>query len=151
MFAPVPLNLPPYPFKLIRSGNQLYILDALRKKRLLLTPEEWVRQHFVQFLILDKKYPKSLIKLEGGLKVNTLQNRTDIVVFDKQGLPFILVECKASNIKINQNVFDQAARYNTIYNVKYLVVSNGLIHYCCEMDYQKKTYTFLNELPMCEF
>ncbi|TAH02871.1 MAG: type I restriction enzyme HsdR N-terminal domain-containing protein [Sphingobacteriales bacterium] len=151
MFAPIPLNLPPYPFKLTKIGDELFVLDALRKKKLLLTPEEWVRQHFVQFLILDKKYPKSLIKLEGGLKINTLKNRTDILVFDKQGLPFILVECKATSIKINQKVFDQAARYNTFYNVQYLVVTNGLVHYYCEMDYQKKSYTFLNELPICSF
>lgn len=151
MFVPVPLNLPPYPFKLTQNGDALFIFDALRKKKLLLTPEEWVRQHFVQFLISDKKYPKTLIKLEGGLKINTLQNRTDIVVFDKQGLPFILVECKAAGIKINQKVFDQAARYNTFYSVKYLVVSNGLVHYYCQMDYKNNTYTFLNELPLCDF
>ncbi len=151
MFNPLPLNLPPYPFKLTKIGDELFVLDGLRKKRLLLTPEEWVRQHFVQFLILDKKYPKSLIKLEGGLKINTLKNRTDILVFDKKGLPFILVECKASNIKINQKVFDQAARYNTFYKVKYLIISNGLIHYYCEMDYDNKSYKFLAELPICGF
>lgn len=151
MFAPVPLNLPPYPFKLTKSNDALYIFDGLRKKKLLITPEEWVRQHFVQFLIVNKKYPKSLIKLEGGVKVNSQQNRTDIVVYDKLGFPFILVECKATNIKINQSVFDQAARYNTLCKVKYLVVSNGLTHYYCEMDYPKNSYTFLNDLPNCEF
>lgn len=151
MFAPIPLNLPPYPFKLTQSNGALYIFDGLRKKKLLLTPEEWVRQHFVQFLILDKKYPKILIKLEGGVKINAQQNRTDVVVFDKHGLPFILVECKASTVKINQKVFDQAARYNLKHNVKYLAVSNGLVHYCCEMDYANKTYKFLDELPICGF
>ena len=147
MFEPVPLNLPPQPFKLVQSNGALYIFDGLRKKRLLLTPEEWVRQHFVSYLIQEKKYPKSLIKLEGGLKINQGQSRTDILVFDKDGLPFILVECKSSSVKIDQKVFDQAARYNILHRVKYLMVSNGLDHYCCEMDYEKHTYQFLKELP----
>lgn len=147
MFEPVPLNLPPYPFKLTQTNGALYIFDELRKKKLLLTPEEWVRQHFVRYLIKDKNYPKSLIKLEGGLKINQALGRTDILVFDKDGLPFILVECKASTVKIDQKVFDQAARYNILHRVKYLVVSNGLVHYCCEMDYEKHDYMFLKELP----
>ena len=147
MFEPVPLNLPPQPFKIVQADGALYIFDGLRKKRLLLTPEEWVRQHFVSYLIQEKKYPKSLIKLEGGLKINQAQSRTDILVFAKDGLPFILVECKASTVKIDQKVFDQAARYNILHRVKYLMVSNGLDHYCCEMDYEKHSYQFLKELP----
>ena len=147
MFEPVPLNLPPQPFKIVQADGALYIFDGLRKKRLLLTPEEWVRQHFVSYLIQEKNYPKSLIKLEGGLKINQAQSRTDILVFSKDGLPFILVECKASTVKIDQKVFDQAARYNILHRVKYLMVSNGLDHYCCEMDYEKHSYQFLKELP----
>ncbi|MDA9555680.1 type I restriction enzyme HsdR N-terminal domain-containing protein, partial [Pelobium sp.] len=99
MFKPVPLNLPPYPFKLTIQEDVTYIFDELRKKKLVLTPEEWVRQHFIQFLIQQKRYPKSLIKLEGGLKLNQLQKRTDILIFNKEGKADILVECKATFVK----------------------------------------------------
>lgn len=149
MFTPVELNLPPYAFKLYKKDNVVFIFDELRKKDLVLTPEEWVRQHFVKYLIIQKKYPKTLIKLEGGLMLNKLQKRTDIVVFDKTGAPEILVECKASSVKITQDVFDQAARYNMIHKVKYMVISNGLQHYCCLMDYTNNSYRFLEELPEC--
>lgn len=147
MFEPIPLNLPPYPFKLTQQDDTLFIFDELRKKTLVLTPEEWVRQHFIQFLIHQKKYPKTLIKLEGGLKLNKLQKRTDILVFDLNGKADVLVECKASSVKIDQKVFDQAARYNMIHQVSYLLVTNGLQHYCCKMDYEHNTYSFLQELP----
>lgn len=147
MFKPVPLNLPPYPFKLISRNQQVYIFDELRKKNLVLTPEEWVRQHFVQFIIKEKKYPKTLIKLEGGLILNQLQKRTDIIVFNQLGKAYILIECKATSVKINQAVFDQAARYNMIHKVDYLVVTNGLDHYCCKIDYLTESYSFIKELP----
>ena len=147
MFKPIPLNLPPYPFKLSEQDGVIYVFDELRKKKLVLTPEEWVRQHFIQFLILQKKYPKTLIKLEGGLKLNQLQKRTDILIFNKEGKADVLVECKATTVKIDQKVFDQAARYNMIHQVNYLLVSNGLVHYCCKMDYANQTYTFMEELP----
>ena len=104
MFTPTPLNLPAYPFRLTETDGELYIFDKLRKKKLLLSPEEWVRQHFVQFLIINKKYPSSLIKLEGGVKINKQQNRTDILVYNTLGIPLILIECKASAVKINQKV-----------------------------------------------
>ena len=148
MFTPVALNLPPYPFKLTQKNDDLFIFDELRKKQLLLTPEEWVRQHVVQYLMIQKKYPKNFIKLEGGLKLNQLQKRTDILVFDQFGKADILVECKATSIKIDQKVFDQAARYNMIHRVNYLLVSNGLNHYCCQMNYENESYTFLEELPV---
>lgn len=148
MFEPVQLNLPPYPFKLSEQDGVIYVFDELRKKRLVLTPEEWVRQHFIQFLILHKKYPKTLFKLEGGLKLNSLQKRTDILIFNKEGKADILVECKATTVKIDQKVFDQAARYNMIHQVNYLLVTNGLEHYCCKMDYEQQTYSFIEELPI---
>ncbi len=147
MFNPVPLNLPPYPFKLTQKGHQIFIFDELRKKTLLLTPEEWVRQHFVQFLIKEKKYPRTLIKLEGGLTLNNLQKRTDIVVFNRDGCPDVLVECKATSVKIDQKVFDQAARYNFIHKVNYLIVTNGLQHHFCQMDYKNNSYVFIEEIP----
>jgi len=151
MFKPIPLNLPSYPFKLSQKEAVVFIFDELRKKNLILTPEEWVRQHFVQYLICEKKYPKILIKLEGGLKLNKLQKRTDILIFDRVGKPCILVECKATSVKIDQKVFDQATRYNMVHKVKYLVVSNGLQHYCCVLNYDNNSYQFLKELPECAF
>ncbi|ADY52063.1 protein of unknown function DUF450 [Pseudopedobacter saltans DSM 12145] len=147
MFEPIPLNLPPYPFRLTKKENQLFIFDELRKKNLVLTPEEWVRQHFTQYLIQHKHYPKSLIKLEGGLTLNKLQKRTDIVIFDIHGKPNILVECKASHVKIDQKVFDQVARYNFVHKVNYLITTNGLQHYHCKMDYKEESYTFIPDIP----
>jgi len=114
------LNLPTYSFKLKSNEKHTLIFDNLRKKYFVLTPEEWVRQHFIQFLIQEKKYPISLIALEKQLTINNLKKRTDIVVFDKNGNPTIIVECKAPHIKINQNTFDQIARYNLNLNGTYL-------------------------------
>lgn len=147
MFDPVALNFPEYPFRIKQKNNATYIFDEIRKKFLLLSPEEWVRQHLVQFLIRDKKYPRSLIKLEGGLKLNSLQKRTDILLFNNSGEKILLVECKAPSVKISQDTFDQIARYNFIHRVKWLLVSNGLQHYCCEIDFDNKSYRFVEELP----
>lgn len=125
----------------------MYIFDEIRKKFLVLTPEEWVRQHFIQFLIKEKKYPRSLIKLEGGLKLNSLQKRSDILLFNTVGEKLVLVECKASTVKISQAAFDQVARYNAIHRVKFVVVTNGLQHYCAEIDFGNESYKFLKEIP----
>ena len=146
-FNPPDLNLPPYPFRLKREGGNLLIFDDLRKKFLHLTPEEWVRQHVVQFLIREKKFPRSLIKLEGGLKLNTLQKRTDIVVFDRSGQSLVIVECKAPHVRITQDVFDQIARYNMIHQAEWLMVSNGLEHYCCRIDFAQNSYSFVAGIP----
>ena len=148
MFKPVPLNLPSYPFKLKEEAGNYFIFDEIRKKFILLTPEEWVRQHVVQYLIHEKKYPRSLIKLEGGLKLNSLQKRTDILFFNSDGKKTLLVECKAPHIPITQETFDQIARYNFIHRVKWLMVSNGLKHFYCEIDIENGTYRFVNELPL---
>ncbi len=147
MFEPLVLNLPYYPFRLQKDNNTSYIFDEIRKKFLVLTPEEWVRQHFVQFLIIEKKYPRSLIKLEGGLKLNSMQKRSDILLFNNAGEKIMLVECKAPSVKISQDTFDQVARYNFIHRVKYLVVSNGMQHFCAEIDFENESYNFLKELP----
>jgi len=112
-----------------------------------LTPEEWVRQNFIQFLLQDKKYPKSLVAVEKQLTINNLVKRTDILIFDNKGLPNIIVECKASNVKITQDAFDQIARYNLKLKANYLIVTNGLQHYYCKMDHDKSVYQFLNEIP----
>ncbi|WP_413666449.1 type I restriction enzyme HsdR N-terminal domain-containing protein [Mucilaginibacter sp. Mucisp86] len=142
-----PLNLPPYPFKISDDNGTLTLFDEIRKKTIIITPEEWVRQHFVQYLIKQKNYPRSLIKLEGGLKLNTLQKRTDIVVFNPDGQRILMVECKAPSVTIDQKTFDQIARYNMVHKVSLLAVSNGLQHYYCAIDHEKCTYQFIEELP----
>lgn len=141
------LNLPSCTFKLKSNEKHTLIFDNLRKKYLVLTPEEWVRQHFVQFLIAEKKYPASLIALEKQLTINTLKKRTDIVVFDRTGHADIVVECKAPNVKITQAAFDQIARYNLKLHANYLIVTNGLQHFYCQMDIENETYVFLEEIP----
>ncbi len=143
----IKLNLPPYSFQIKNKENKLYIFDRIRKKNIVLTPEEWVRQNFVQFLIIEKNYPKSLIAIEKQLKVNSLTKRTDILVFDKNGLPNIIVECKSFKVNLNQNTFDQIARYNLKLNAKYLIVTNGLQHFYCRMNHQKMKFEFLNDIP----
>lgn len=119
----------------------------IRKKYIQLTPEEWVRQHFVHLLINQKAYPKSLISIEKQLTINKLKKRTDIVVYNNLGLPQLIVECKAPSIKINQTVFDQIARYNLNLQAKYLVLTNGLQHFFAEFDIQKKGVIFIDDLP----
>lgn len=141
------LNLPNYNFKLKSSKNKMLIFDKLRKKYMVLTPEEWVRQHFVCFLMEEKKYPISLIALEKQLTINNRKKRTDILVFNNKGNPEIIVECKAPSIKINQNTFDQIARYNLKLKANYLILTNGLEHFYCKMDFENETYIFLKEIP----
>jgi hypothetical protein len=147
MFNPVPLNLPSFPFKIKKEGGSVFIFDEIRKKFLVLTPEEWVRQHLVQYLIINKNYPKSLFQLEGGLKLNSLQKRTDIIVYNSAGEKVLLVECKAPSVKISQATFDQIARYNIRHRVRVLAVSNGIEHYFCEIDFQENSYRFIEDIP----
>src|ERR1700710_2554687 len=142
-----PLQLPPYPFKITEHNGQLTLFDDIRKKHIVLTPEEWVRQHFVQYLINQKGYPKTLIKLEGGLKLHGMARRTDIVVFNPLAQRILMIECKPPSVKIDQKVFDQVARYNMVHKVKLLAVSNGLKHYYCRIDFERKRYDFMEELP----
>ena len=141
------LNFQLYNFRFKNSENKVSIFDEIRKKFIILTPEEWVRQHVVQFLLEEKKYPKSLINVEKVLKINGLRKRYDVVVFNSDGSIFILIECKAPEIKITQATFDQIARYNMTMNAQFLMVTNGLNHYFCQMDYENEKYTFLENLP----
>jgi len=141
------LNFQQYDFRFKNSENKVSIFDEIRKKFIILTPEEWVRQHVVQFLLEDKKYPKSLINVEKVLKVNGLRKRYDAVVFNPDGSIEILIECKAPEVKITQATFDQIARYNMTMNAKFLMVTNGLNHYFCQMDFENEKYVFLNQLP----
>ena len=142
-----PLNLPPYPFQITERNNQFFLFDEIRKKTLLITPEEWVRQHFIQYLMLQKKYPKSLIQLEGGLKLNGQSKRSDILIFNSMGEKVLLVECKAPSVKITQTVFDQIARYNNVHRVPLLAVTNGLEHFYCRIDFGQEKYFFVDKLP----
>ncbi|MFC5683536.1 type I restriction enzyme HsdR N-terminal domain-containing protein [Flavobacterium sp. MAHUQ-51] len=141
------LNFPTYNFRFKNSENKMAIFDEIRKKFIILTPEEWVRQHVVRFLLEEKQCPKSLINVEKVLLVNGLRKRYDVVVFNPDGSIQILVECKAPEVKITQMTFDQIARYNMTMKSTYLMVSNGLNHYFCQMDYQNEKYQFLAELP----
>ena len=141
------LNFPVYSFRFKNSENKVSIFDEIRKKFILLTPEEWVRQHVVQFLLQDKKYPKSYINVEKLIKINDLSKRYDGVVFQPNGDIFLLIECKASEVPISQQTFDQIARYNLVLKAKYLMVTNGLNHYFCRMDFENEKYVFLKELP----
>jgi predicted type IV restriction endonuclease len=136
-----------YRFRLKNSENKVSIFDEIRKKFILLTPEEWVRQHVIRFLLEEKKYPKSLINVEKGLKVNGITKRYDVVVFKSDGSIDVLIECKAPQIKIAQDTFDQIARYNMTMKADYLMVTNGMNHYFCQMDFENEKYLFLPELP----
>ena len=141
------LNFPAYNFRLKNSENKIYIFDVIRKKFVVLQPEEWVRQHLVHYLISEKKYPVSLINVEKQLELNGLKKRYDVVVFNSKGNIEILVECKAPKINIDQSTFDQIARYNMNLKANYLIVTNGLEHFYCKMDYDKEKYTFLTDVP----
>lgn len=141
------LNFPTYSFRFKNSENKVSIFDEIRKKFILLSPEEWVRQHVVQFLLQDKKYPKSYINVEKLIKINDLSKRYDGVVFQPNGEIFLLIECKAPEVSISQQTFDQIARYNLVMKAKYLMVTNGLNHYFCQMDFENEKYVFLKELP----
>lgn len=141
------LNFPSYSFRFKNNQNKVAVFDDLRKKFIILTPEEWVRQHTVKFLEKEKNYPLSLINVEKQLKIAGLTKRYDVVVFEPEGNIHIIVECKAPKIKITQHTFDQIARYNLSLKANYLMVTNGLEHYFCQMDYEKQTYIFLTELP----
>lgn len=141
------LNFPSFSFRFKNSKNKVSIFDEIRKKFIILTPEEWVRQHTVQFLVQQKNYPKSHINVEKLVKVNHINKRYDIVVFLSNGDLFLLVECKAPEVKITQATFDQIARYNLKLKAQYLMVTNGLNHYFCQMDFENERYLFLEELP----
>jgi len=141
------LNFPVYDFRYTERENKKYIFDIIRKKYVLLTPEEWVRQNFIRYLLEEKGYIQSLVRVEMFFKLNRLSKRADIALFDRNGKPKVLVECKSPKIAISQVVFEQVARYNLSFKVDFLVVTNGMQHFCCKMDYEKKSYTFLKEIP----
>jgi len=141
------LNFPTYSFRLKNSENKTHIFDVVRKKFVVLQPEEWVRQHCIQYLIQEKNYPISLINVEKVVLINGLKKRYDIAVFDSNGSLVLVVECKAPKVKISQTTFDQIARYNLTLKAHYLMVTNGLNHYFCTMNYNNESFEFLETLP----
>ena len=145
------LNLPVHPLRVRRdSAGGCQVYDRLRGRYVSLTPEEWVRQHFVEYLVQDLGYPVGLIANEVSLKHNGMRRRVDTLVGDRYGRPLMIVEYKAPSVGITQAVFDQICRYNMQLRVRWLVVSNGLQHYCCRIDYDSMTYTFLPDVPCYE-
>ena len=142
------LNLPIYSIKLKKEGNKTLVFDPIRKKHIVLTPEEWVRQNFIQFLIEEKNYPASLIAVEMVINLLNTKKRCDIVLYNNKGLPQMIVECKAPSIKISQDTFDQIVRYNMTLKTNLMVVTNGLQHYVCMINHQNQCYHFLKEIPV---
>ncbi len=141
------LNLPEYAFRIKSENGKRVIFDVIRKKFVVLTPEEWVRQNFIQYLKNEKKYPESLMAVEKQIFVNNKQRRFDLLIYRRNGQPNLIAEFKAPNVKITQDTFDQVVRYNMALRVEKVVVSNGLQHFVCEIDYGKNTYSYLNEIP----
>lgn len=141
------LNLPSFDINVKKIGGKISILDPLRRKFVALTPEEWVRQHFVNFLLREKGYPAALIANEIQINLNKMKKRCDSVVYNRDLSPLMIIEYKAPDVDITQQVFDQIVRYNIVLKVKYLIVSNGLNHYCCIMDYDKQSFNYLSDIP----
>lgn len=141
------LNFPDYSFRFKNRENQALIFDVVRKKFVVLQPEEWVRQHVVHFLITEKQFPVSHINVEKQLVLHHTKKRYDIVVYNAEGEVVIIVECKAPNIQITQDTFDQVARYNHVAQARYIMVTNGLDHYYCKVNPKADAYDFLKELP----
>jgi hypothetical protein len=142
-----PLNLPTYFFRLKEDKGKNYIFDEIRRRFVLLTPEEWVRQHMVNFLISTKNFPRLLISVEKGFNQNRNRQRYDLLIYNRLGNPTMIVECKAPGIEINQQVFDQAGRYNNKHKAAYLLITNGMKHYCCLINLENKQYSFLKDIP----
>lgn len=141
------LNLPPFNINVKKTDGILSVFDRLRRKFVTLTPEEWVRQHFINYLITEKGYPQALIANEIQINLNNQKRRCDSIVYDKTISPLVIVEYKSPDVEITQAVFDQIVRYNIVLKVKYLIVSNGLSHYCCRMDYSTQTFEYLADIP----
>lgn len=141
------LNLPQYDIRIREQDSRRTILDVLRRKYVALTPEEWVRQHFVHYLMEHKGYPQALLANEVELRSGNKRLRCDSVLYDSSLRPRMIIEYKAPTVALQQKVFDQISVYNMLLHVDYLVVSNGLNHYCCRMDYANRRYAFLREIP----
>jgi hypothetical protein len=141
------LNLPSFPLKIKQEDEKHLILDVFRKKYIQLTPEEWVRQNFAHYLVKHKHYPEPLISMERAIKISDKLNRSDLIAYNRNGKALLLVECKASSVEISQKTFDQIAGYNYKIGAAFLILTNGLIHYCCKVNTETKQYEFLNDIP----
>lgn len=144
------INLPPYETKFREQGGKRQIFDVLRRKYVALTPEEWVRQHVVHYLMDYKGYPKGLLANEVELVIGEKKLRCDTLLYNRALQPQIIIEYKSPEIDLTQRVFDQITAYNFLLHVDYLIVSNGRQHYCCRMDYERQSYQFLKEIPRYE-
>lgn len=141
------LNFPKYEFKLREHDGKTEIFDPVRRRWVVLTPEEWVRQHMIRYLIDEKQVPQNLIGIEKKLKVYGLVKRSDMLVHDRTGSPVLLVECKSPEVKLTETAFNQILRYNLTLSVEYLLVTNGITHYCCRIDPKTKNVSFLKDIP----
>lgn len=144
------LNLPSFEHKLRNAEGKLWIFDIIRKKYVVLTPEEWVRQHFINYMITELKYPRTLLRVEGGLTYNKLSKRSDIVVYDRDGKPWMVVECKAPGYDLSQATLHQATAYNAALRARFLVISNGFRHYCASTDWENGVTKVLPAMPAFE-
>ena len=142
-----PLNLPTYFFRIKEEKGKKYIFDEIRRRFVVLNPEEWVRQQLVKYLITIKGYPQQLMAIEKGFTHFRRKQRYDLLIYNRNGEPIMIVECKAPGVEINQNVFDQASRYNLMHKASYILISNGINHYCCHINPKNRQYKFLNEIP----
>lgn len=145
------LNLPEYSFRILEKDGIKMILDTIRRKYVRLTPEEWVRQNFVRYLVNEGKYPPGLIRIEAMFKYNKLRRRADVLVHNRKGEPVLIVECKSPDIEIDEGkILDQITTYNLKYQVPYVVVTNGLYHYACKFDKEKNNYDYMLVIPVYE-
>lgn len=145
------LNLPQYNFRIKKENEKYFIFDSQRKRFVSLTPEEWVRQHFIRFLIEVKNYPAAYLAVEKQLNLNGMKKRCDAILYNNNALPVMIIEFKAPNVVISQETFDQVAVYNAKLKVDYFIISNGLEHYCCKVNTENSKYEFLPEIPVFPF
>ena len=141
------LVFPPFNYKLRKENGKVAIFDIIRKKYIILAPEEWVRQHLIHYFINQLNYPKSLISVEDGLKVNKMKKRSDVLVYNRRGKVFMVVECKSAKVPLNQNAMIQLSTYNQKYNADYIALTNGLQIYVCKIDYENKKSDYLDQFP----
>ena len=143
----IKLNLPSFEYALAREGSKVSIFDSIRKKYVILTPEEWVRQHVVNYLVVHRNYPRSLIHIEGGVRYNTLAKRSDLVVYNREGRPWMIIECKAPQVAVDNKTVAQASMYNSTLQAGFLVVTNGLIHHCFNINWTSRQTIRLDDFP----
>lgn len=141
------LDFPPFEFKTRKNGEKTEIFDIVRKKYVALTPEEWVRQHVVHYLHFCRNYPLEILQVEGSITLNGLSKRCDIVAYDKSLKPLLLVECKRASVPVTQKTFDQISRYDLVLKVPYLLISNGLQHFCFSLDKSGNRFAYHAEIP----